>query len=145
MEFFWDPVLPEQPVSLFRSGRPAPLTPVVLTGDAVGTEAVLKSRRFSQKELNLALFAAVISRYDNSDVINLLVQAGADVNARADYGVTALMFAKPCNLQPLLEVGADLSARDKWGKDALQHARQVKDATAIRILEEASAQKPSTR
>ncbi len=35
--------------------------------------------------------------------------------------------------------GADLNARDKWGRNALQVAREVKQATAIRLLEEAGA------
>jgi hypothetical protein len=51
--------------------------------------------------------------------------------------------AHPCNLQPLLEGGADIDARDKWGRDALRVAREVKENTAIRLLEEASSKKES--
>lgn len=141
VEFFADASLPEQKALLFPSGHPKLLTHAVVNGDALRTEAVLGAHKFAVKDLDQALFDAVLSRYDNSAVIKLVLNAGASVNARTPDGTTPLMnaVARPCNLRPLLDNGADLSARDKWGRNALELARQVKATTAIHLLEQASA------
>jgi len=141
VEFFANAWLPEQEVLWFRSGKPKPLTDPVVLGDVLGTKALLGSHRFDKKELDRALFDAVLSRYDNTDVIKLLLDAGAEVNARAPDGSTPLMeaVARPCNLRPLLDGGADVNARDKSGRSALQVARAWKESTAVRLLEEAGA------
>lgn len=143
VEFFADAWLPEQKVLLFPTGHPAPLTGAVVNGDAADTRALLQSNKFSKKQLDRALFDAVLSRYDNTTVIDVLLKAGADVNSRALDGSTPLMsaVARPCNLRPLLDRGADLDARDKWGKNALQHARETKVVTSIRLLEEADVKR----
>jgi ankyrin repeat protein len=100
---------------------------------------VLGSHKFAVKDLDQALFDAVLSRYDNSAVIKILLDAGASVNARTPDGTTPLMnaAAHPCNLRPLLDNGADLSARDKWGRNALELARQAKATAAIQVLQDA--------
>jgi uncharacterized protein len=141
VEFFANAWLPEQKVLLFRSVEQKALIRPVLDGDVLGTKALLGSHRFDKKELDRALFDAVLSRYDNTDVIKLLLDAGAGVKARTPDGTTPLMEAvdHPCNLRPLLDGGADLNARDKSGRSALQLARDRKEATAIRLLEEAGA------
>lgn len=142
VEFFADPWMPEQPALLFAlSGSAATTTSAVVESDAPGTRALLKSNKFSKKELDRSLFDAVLSRYDNSTVIKLLMDAGADANARNEEGTTPLMnaVARPCNLRPLLDGGANLYARDKWGKTALDHARETKATVAEHLLEEAGA------
>src|SRR5262249_14891288 len=146
VEFLASAWLREQHVIWGRSGHPEPLTVAVAHGDALGTQAVLGLHRFTKKELHRALFGAALSRYDNSAVIKLLLDAGADVNAHAGEDTTPLMLAvpHPCNLRPLLEGGADLNARDKWGRTALQIARETKQPIAFRLLEEA-ATKTRTR
>lgn len=116
VEFFSDAVLPEQSVGLFPSGKPELLTESVLNGDVIGTQVLLKAHRFSKQELDRALFNAALSRYDNSDVIRLLLNAGASVDARSSKGGTPLMnaVAHPCNLRPLLDAGVDSNALPWW-------------------------------
>jgi len=143
VEFFADALLPAQQVLLIPTGRPAPLTGAVVNGDIADTRALLQSNKFSRKQLDRALFDAVLSRYDNTTVIDLLVKSGADVNSRAPDGSTPLMsaVARPCNLRPLLDRGADLNAHDKWGRNALQVARENKVVSSIRFLEEAEVKR----
>jgi hypothetical protein len=140
VEFFADPWLPAPRPLLFPSGSAeTALGNAIQCGDALATQALLRSRKFAKRELNLALFGAVLSTYDNSAVIKLLLNAGADVNARAPDGETPLMVAvgRPCNLQPLLDAGANVNARDKWGGTALQQAHRWNQPAAVRVLEEA--------
>ena len=108
VEFFANPWLPRHNPVLFRSGRPGPLAQAVVNGDALGTRLFLKSHQLTRKDLNFALFEAVLSQYDNSTVIGLLLDSGADVNVRAPDGSTPLMVAtaRPCNLRPLLDRGS---------------------------------------
>jgi len=140
VEFLANPWLLEQQVIWFPSGDPKPLTEPLLDGDALVAQTLLTSHRSDKRELDRGLFDAAISRYDNTAVFKLLFDAGADANTHTAEGVTPLMnaVAHPCNLRPLLDGGADLNARDKWGRTALEVARQQKQATAIRLLEEAA-------
>jgi hypothetical protein len=143
VEFFANPWLPQHNPVLFRSGRPGPLAQAVVNGDALGTRLFLKSHQLTRKDLNFALFEAVLSQYDNSTVIGLLLDSGADVNVRAPDGSTPLMVAtaRPCNLRPLLDRGADLYLRDEGGRTALQRAQQTKEDVAVSLLLEAGAKK----
>lgn len=140
VDFFGNPWLPQHPPVLGWSGRPMPLTRAVVNGDAIETRAQLQSGKLKTKDLNRALSAAVLSQYDNSTVIKLLLDSGADVNARYGDRATPLMIATshPCNLRPLLDRGADLTARDASGRTALDIARQMKEDVAVRLLLQAS-------
>jgi hypothetical protein len=141
VEFLASPWLREQPVVLSRSAKSSALTKAILHGDAVTTLNLVNHNKLSKDELNKELIYAVQSRYDNTSVINILLSAGADVNAKAAYGTTPLMLSvdHPCNIRPLLKARADLDAKNKWGRTALQIARQEKEIVAIRLLEEASS------
>lgn len=133
--------LPQNDPMLSPSGRTTPLLEAVVLGDSSGTQEVLRSHRFTRKELDRAMLDAALSQFDNTASIGVLLQAGANVNARAPDGTTPLMIAisRPCNLKPLLDGGADLNARDKWGRTALQRARETKTTSAIKLLEQAGA------
>lgn len=61
------------------------------------------------------------------DMARLLIEKGADMNARDDYGRTALMLAPKATAENrfavdvaslLIEAGADVDAKDDGGKAA---------------------------
>ena len=61
--------------------------------------------------------------------VSLLLEKGAEVNARGPAGFTPLMVAAgksstPEIVQLLLEKGADALAKDKKGKKAIDHAQE---------------------
>ncbi|MEI9993454.1 MAG: ankyrin repeat domain-containing protein [Rhizomicrobium sp.] len=59
--------------------------------------------------------------------LNAAIESGEDVNARADNGSTALMYAAGMGrvdcVRALLIAGADVNARDKYDSTALKLAR----------------------
>ena len=61
------------------------------------------------------------------DVIEALINAGADVNTRNSFGETPLMFASRSNpeaIRILINAGADVNARNDSGKTSLMLAAQ---------------------
>lgn len=110
-------------------------------GDVIDLSRLLSARKYAQPELKSALNSAVMSLWDNTAAIELLIRAGADVNATLSEGTTPLMLAyeSSCNIPVLLEHGARVDARNKWGKTALDFARERHDAVAERLLEAAAA------
>jgi ankyrin repeat protein len=86
-------------------------------------------------------------------LITLLVEHGADVNARDNEGRTALMHAaelcRTWDMQALLDAGADPTAQDKQGKTAL-HAQFVSlgdpnCARARKMIEDSVRSRSTTR
>jgi hypothetical protein len=84
--------------------------------------------------------------------IDVLVEVGADVNARETYGRTPLhaAVANPANLAVLIAAGAEVDARDTRGVTPLQLAlQQCTNATidrvvvSARMLLEAGAERPA--
>jgi ankyrin repeat protein len=63
---------------------------------------------------------------DSVEVLELLVQKGADINARDNSDMTALMLAascgRPARVWALLALGADATLKDAAGKTAYIHA-----------------------
>jgi ankyrin repeat protein len=75
------------------------------------------------------------------DIAKGLIEGGADVNAKSNSGVTALMVAAAHNSPPmiglLIEAGADVNAKDNEGKTAQDVAEQNGNreaAQAIQVL-----------
>ena len=63
------------------------------------------------------------SSTENSEVLQVLLERGAEVNARAENGQTALMYAALWNENPevvlaLLDAGADATAKNGEGTTA---------------------------
>ena len=80
--------------------------------------------------------------------IRAAIKAGADVNARDEYGWTALMVAAQNNTNPdvvkaLLAAGADVNARDKTGNEnswtVLMAALQNTNPDVVKVLLAAGA------
>lgn len=78
-------------------------------------------------------------------ILNVLIDAGADVNARGEMGLTPLIYAA-CGggshqlIQLLLRSGADVNAIvEATGMTALACAVKMKDTEAVRLLIEADA------
>ena len=63
------------------------------------------------------------------EVVELLVQAGADIRARTESGYSALDLAvlhngNPAVLEALVRAGADVNAPDRFGRTPLHRAAQ---------------------
>ena len=73
------------------------------------------------------LMAAVMNGDASEEVVKILIDAGADVNARNDYGATALhLYEWNANLEKmklLIQAGADVNARDIYGRTPLYNTR----------------------
>ncbi len=63
------------------------------------------------------------TRRGYSDIAMILIDAGADVNSKDAYGVTAMMYAAICGsvevLERLIEEGADVNSQDVDGRTVL--------------------------
>lgn len=81
---------------------------------------------------------ALIAALDNDlEVLSILLEAGADVNARDEYGWTVLMVASTENPEAvslLLEAGADVDAKTGWGMTALMMAASLNKTPEILSL-----------
>ena len=91
------------------------------------------------------LHVAVWHKWDIR-AVTLLIDLGADANAKDGWGNTALIYAAEARpdirlplIRLLLESGADVKARGKKGMTALMHASMHDDAAALRMLLDAGA------
>lgn len=143
VEYFSTPVLPEETTRIYRLVKNADeLSAAAGLGDSFEIERYIK-KGVPRELLTNALFAAVISSYDNSQAIRTLVEAGADINAHAKGDrATPLIRAvrgSPCNIPVLLELGARVQEQDKWGQTAVKLAQEEKETEVVRLLLSQSA------
>ena len=75
----------------------------------------------------------------NTNIINMLLENGADINYTTDYGMTALMMAASFNqfeaAKVLLENNADTSITDEDGYTALDLAKSEDYKDIVELLE----------
>ena len=102
---------------------------------------IAKRADFNSKDKNEALISA--ARNGHNDMLEYLVENGANVNCRGEENQTALMCAsRECHLEMvkyLLENGADINAKDENNKTALLLASEKSYLEIVKYLVEHGA------
>lgn len=84
------------------------------------------------------------ARAGHIEVVEILIDAGADIDLQNQRGRTALMFASSRGhldiLKLLVSKGADINLKDQQGNTALIHAQHRRFKEIIDFLKEAGAQ-----
>jgi ankyrin repeat protein len=83
-----------------------------------------------------------LARQEATNCVGLLLQQGADIDARAKNGETPLMEASyyPSSFRQLMARGADVNARDETGRTALMCAATSGTLETVRELLDARAE-----
>ena len=93
-------------------------------------------------DVNLPIHVA--SKHNNIDIIKLLLDHGADINATNYWKTTPLMYAcvygNLAVIKFLLEHGADMSMRNYWGKTAKDRAVEYNRVDCVQLLVKFSCQ-----
>ncbi|HEU0047484.1 MAG TPA: ankyrin repeat domain-containing protein [Nitrososphaera sp.] len=130
-----DGILSDSPGISRYDPRQSPLHSAVAVADSVTTKRLLAARRFTNKDLDSALFRAVDYSLDNKEVILMLLKAGANVNAERPDGTTPLMDAAAKlnlnNVQLLLASGADAARQNTTGSTAYLLAKEQNEQIEI--------------
>ena len=90
-----------------------------------------------------ALHLAIYSHF--SEIVRMLIDAGADLNVQDKHGDTplhvAIMTNYPIIVQMLIDAGADLNMQAKNGRTALHLAADLREKEIVRMLINAGARK----
>lgn len=108
---------------------------------------ILDTQRIDQEELNAAFLAAV--KKGHAAAVERFLQAGVDVNLRADDDYTPLMRSardgRDQAVEILLAAGADVNAASEEGGTALMMAAEKDRRKAIDLLLAAKAEVSAKR
>ena len=105
--------------------------------DGEGMDSEIRAILAEQTEKTIASdLAAYISREDYLAMLEKLLHAGADPDARWDNGTTMLMWADPDVARILIRHGADPNARTPGGQTPLHY---TSSADTARVLVDAGA------
>ena len=101
--------------------------PYVLSGGITSKE--VRNHYFGGIYRKNAHWLPEAPKHIGQEIVSLLIDAGADVNARTQGGDTALMYAARANLEPdtclvLLEAGADASDLNRRAESALDQVKK---------------------
>ena len=110
----------------------------------MGTEAKLAAILAKERGINAAHKVLVKAmREGNTDTVKLLLELGADINAKNNYGWTALIYAarwgNTDTVKLLLELGADINAKNNYGWTALIYAARWGNTDTVKLLLELGA------
>lgn len=101
----------------------------------------------NQEEKDKNLIDAAYNGQTN--VIKLLIESGADINAKNIHGNTALIFASARGyldiVKYLIEVGADINLKNNLGNTALMYAYNDKYKEIIELLKKHGAYRLSKK
>ena len=128
----------------------SPLMMAAIKGDAIAAEQMIKKGADVNKTGWAPLHYAASG--GNAQIIKLLLENHAYIDAESPNGTTPLMMARMYGsteaVKLLLEEGADTTLKNKLGASALQFARDAERPDAIRLLSPAgksqSVQTPSS-
>jgi ankyrin repeat protein len=101
-------------------------------------ESKLKRLRKSDTDPSVNEQLLKVAEDGSLEQVKTLLAKGADVNAKGNIGVTALMSAaRSGNLEVvkfLIDKGADVNAKDKYGQTALTWAAMLGKIEAVKLL-----------
>jgi len=86
------------------------------------------------------------SWYGHIEIVNFLVENGADINSQDyEYGYTSLIIASKCGhieiVKHLIEKGVDINVTNLDGKTALILALENRHTDIVKLFKDASATK----
>jgi len=109
-----------------------PLINAIINNDIETVKSFIKSKNININILNYAI------KENNIEIVLLLLENGADVNAKNNNGETCLYYATKENnieiVQLLLENGADINAINNYGKTPLIYSIWSNNKDIVELL-----------
>jgi ankyrin repeat protein len=123
-------------LSAAAAGDGSELFQAIRNGDVASVKAHLTKPELEARDRRGATPLMHAAAFGNLETLKLLLDAGADVNARNDFNATALLWCArdPDKARLLIERGADLNAQSKQGRTPLMVACLRRGGSAIVAL-----------